>query len=317
MATRRHAHIPPELARDPVGRFLMGLAAIFQKRQSDDETAADIEALLRKDPPPARDLTLLPGEQVRQLIDQAWEFADARAVPLAIDALRLSPWTPEAWTVLASTFEDEPQLTMIFATLGVLAAKKAMKPGALEQMAGHAWESAEGREYLEALQNLAEAFAEGERLPEAYHRLDEMLRMDPEDHLRARYELLPITLQLHDLDYAEHLVETFAEETLPSWLFLAALTEFARWGDTAGGRERLAKAEAAAPGTARFLVSPGLRAKAEASGEYDAMLYADAVRDAFRAHAGSIGWVEAVLGVRPVTALFRKPGQKKVGRKGR
>jgi hypothetical protein len=315
--------VPADIARDPVGEFLMGLVTIFQTQpEGDDALAGQIEKLLRKRPAPARDLALLPGEQVRQLLEQAWALGDLRAVPLAIDVLRLSPWTPDAWTLLATAFTEEAQLTVIFSSLAVLAAERSLKPGAVEQFRGRVWDSPEIQAYLEATQNLALAFIRLDRLPEAYRRLDELLLLDPADHLGARHALLGVTLRVHDLDYAEHLVETFPEEALPSWLYLKALTEFARWGDTEIGRRLLQEAHQAAPAAAKFLVTAGLspRAGDAASGLSEdevGSVTADVVRDAFRAHNGSINWVQRTLGIRPSLVPFRRPGNKPAGRKRR
>ena len=147
------------------------------------------------------------------------------------------------------------------------------------------------------------------RIVEAYHRLDEMMVLDEQDHLGARHWLLPLTIEVHDLDYAEHLVDTWDDDdTDEAWPYLRAMTEYARWGNTPQGRALAQEAYRKYPLVAKYLLNPGMEPKhtaEESTPEEKAWEAADLVRDAFRRYGGATNWLSEATGERATFSPLR------------
>ncbi|MCC6387620.1 MAG: hypothetical protein IT302_09570 [Dehalococcoidia bacterium] len=296
---------------DPVVAFLTGLIAAYPAHHDDDLAglAPKVEALLKAHPVTDRDLSKLPSEQADELMDEAYEAEGLRGVPLAVDALRLTPWAYEPWAYLATSFGHEPSLAAMLASLGVYAAERSLKPGMMEQYRGRFWETAETRQVLESLMLAASMLIDSGRIVEAYHRLDDMMVLDEQDHLGARHWLLPLTIEVHDIDYAEHLVETWDDDdTDEAWPYLRAMTEYARWGNSPQGRELAQEAYRKYPLVAKYLLNPGMEPKHtpdERTPEEKAWEAADLIRDCFRRYGGATNWLSEATGERATFSPLR------------
>lgn len=296
---------------DPVVAFLTGIIALYPGQGDGDldSIAPKIEALLKAYPVANRDLSKLPSEQAGELMDEAYEAEGLRGVPLAVDALRLTPWDYEPWAYLATSFAHEPTLAALLANLGLYAAQRSLKPGVMEEYEGRFWETAETRQFLESMMVSASMLMAAGRIVEAYHRLDEMMDFDEQDHLGARHWLLPLTIEVHDIDYAEHLVETWDDDdTDEAWPYLRAMTEYARWGNTPQGRALAQEAYRKYPLVAKYLLNPGMEPKhtaEESTPEEKAWEAADLVRDAFRRYGGATNWLSEATGERATFSPLR------------
>ena len=294
---------------DPAVIFLTGLISLYQEHKGDDlgALAPQVEELLKRHPVANRDLSQLPSEQAEALMEQAYEAEGLRGVPVAVDALRLTPWAYEPWEFLSTTFAHEPSLAAMLASFALYAAHRAIRPAVMEEYHGRFWETPETREFLQALMLVSSMLIDAGRIVEAYHRLDEMLVLDEEDHLGARHWLLPLTIELHDIDYAEYLTTRWDDDD-EAWPYLRAMTEYARWGNTAQGRELLQAAYRRYPLVAKFLVNAGPEPKQkddERSDEHRAWEAADLARECFRRYGGAMSWLSEVTGERPTFSPFR------------
>lgn len=310
---RRHEHTShPPRPVDPAIEVIAGIIDLFQANQgkSVEELAPQIEACIRKYPQPERDLAKLPAEQSDDLVAEALEIGGPRGAPRAVAALRLEPWNHLAWQTLADAFTSDTALPPFFQNIAVFAARRAISPAKAEELAGRYCDDPAGEDLIEAMALYSSHLRNAGRWWDAFHTLDEAFQLDAQDRQFIRYLLLPATLVVHELDYAEHLVEDWTMDD-PAWPYLHAMTEYARWGATPQGRDLLLKAFQAYPGVARYLLSPGLAPKDDATAdEVDAHIAAEHIREPFKRYGGALSWLQQVTGERPGFAPLRRAATK-------
>jgi hypothetical protein len=304
---RPHRQEPAPRPLDPAIEVIAGVIDAFQQdREAALETIAPaIEAAIKGYPAPARDLARLPAEQAQDLVDEAAALGGPRGAPKAVAALRLDPWHVPAWEYLAGAFPNEAALGALFQRIAVYAAERAISPARAEELAGRYAGDAAGRQLIAAKVAYARYLGAANRWWDAFRELDQAFQLDREDRLNVRWELFPVTILVHDLDFAEYLAEEWTFDN-PGWPYLCALTEYARWGATPQARDLLLKAYHAAPAVTTFLVSPGSLPKETAPAEeWSAYAAAKHIHEAFKRYGGTLAWVQETTGVRASFAPLR------------
>jgi tetratricopeptide (TPR) repeat protein len=255
-----HAHRAPSppVASDPrqIEEFEAILARLREEHglTSDAETADFVEDLIIKN---GGDLPELPPrtplEEAQGIFYRALEHKGQRRVELARKALAVSPDCADAYVLLAEETPD-PKAARSLYEQGVVAAERAIGPERFVQEAGSFWGILEARPYIRALDGLADArWALGEKTESTAH-LQEVLRVDPEDHLNVRYRLAARLLTIGDDDAVRRLMDRFPDDDSARWLYSRALMLFRRYGEGRRSWRALAAALEANPYVPAYLL---------------------------------------------------------------
>ncbi|MGQ0636108.1 MAG: tetratricopeptide repeat protein [Planctomycetaceae bacterium] len=188
-------------------------------------------------PKPARSAL----EQAHAILERGFKSADYdKLYRAAQKALEVSVDCSEAWLVLAEQADDRRE-GLALCRQAVAAAERGLGADALETAGGAFWELPETRSYLRARAALADRYwSLGERNTAIEH-MQELLRLDVQDHQGLRYLLATrLTEAGRDDELAEVLSQYDEESTF--WDFSNALAAFRREGDTAASRQLLNRA---------------------------------------------------------------------------
>ncbi|MDB4796818.1 tetratricopeptide repeat protein [bacterium] len=105
--------------------------------------------------------------------------------------------------------EPEQEITLL-EPLIQLAAKR-LGSQTFKKCQGNFWLIGETRPYMRVKQHLAICYQELGQVDKAIAEWEEMLKLNPIDNQGARYELLPISLQLGRIDESQQLLDAFDE----------------------------------------------------------------------------------------------------------
>ena len=109
------------------------------------------------------------------------------------------------------------------------------------ELAGEFWVDLRTRPFMRAQLGLGIALAEKDQLAKAVPHFQELLALDPDDHLDVRSLLLPALLELErDLDAAK-LLKTSDKDTA-TWAYGRALLAFRLSGNSEAARRELRRA---------------------------------------------------------------------------
>lgn len=197
------------------------------------------------------------ADETRELaLEYAHEAMEAdsaeEAIRLAEKALALDPHCAEAWLVRAEEEQDEVDVALNAYQKAAESARADLGEEFFQEEQGRFWEVLEARPYMRARLGQALCLYETRRPEEAAAVLEEMLRDNPPDDQGARYILLSLYIELEKVDSAAELLEEYAGDTSPVWLYGRALAEYLRRGPVLAETAR-ARALKAWPGVAEYL----------------------------------------------------------------
>ncbi len=99
-----------------------------------------------------------------------------------------------------------------------------------EELRGNFWLAIETRPYMRARMNLAELLISAERYDEAIEHLEDLLDLNPDDNLAARYELAGLLLAQRELETYAELYDEYSNDTAAPWLLARAIYCFLKRG---------------------------------------------------------------------------------------
>jgi tetratricopeptide (TPR) repeat protein len=164
-------------------------------------------------------------DAAQDIMFDAWECDDRRKrTSLALKALKVSPSCADAYTRRPST---------------PVSGRWARPPS--RKMSGCSGASSKPGPIC-ARQGLASALLEVGRRDEAVARLDDMMRLNPNDNQGLRYVLIDWLQQLGRDDEAARLFKRYKGDDVAAWLWPAALAAFRKSGDGTASRTALRRA---------------------------------------------------------------------------
>ncbi len=246
-----------------------------------------------------------PLEEAQDLCYRAYDSAGRRRLQLARQALATCPVCADAQVILAERSLD-PQDAMKHYTLGVEAGERSLGRETLEKEAGHFWGIVPTRPYMRARFGLAQCLESFEKFQEAASHYQDMLRLDPQDHLGARYRLLPLLVRCARDAEAAALLEQFDEDDTACWNYGRAIVAYR---SRPGAKESAALLDRALkdnPHVAQHLLGREVPLQNATNlslrREDEAALVAPLLRPAWQASPGALDWLEARSGLRAAPA---------------
>lgn len=234
---------PPEIdPNDPVAEFVLALSELLTGKEDVDpgELKRSLEAVLAKRPAPPRQAGLTAAEQARSIVESAADAGEEGAA-LALDALRLDPNCADAYVFLGADAGEESELAFVLFSLAILAASEALGTEVFEKHAGEFFDVPGGESLLRAMEGAGYAALASGALAQAVSFFGNILELDHEDHLDARYAILSIAMSQGDGDLAASLFQAFDDDD-PVWRYSQAIHEFRAHGDRPQSRAALRKA---------------------------------------------------------------------------
>ncbi|MFN5468651.1 MAG: DUF6930 domain-containing protein [Pirellulaceae bacterium] len=169
-----------------------------------------------------------------------------------------------------------------------------------EQKVGEFWLAPETRPFMHAKAALAHALSENNELAEAAVQLSEMLQLNPNDNQGARWDLVPLLLQLELEDDVEKLLDCYPEEAFALWPWARLLLAIRRSAPAAERARLLAAARKANDNVAAYLT--GARALPHRfadlfsfGDENEAALVALSLLGPWRETEGATSWLRQAL----------------------
>lgn len=131
---------------------------------------------------------------------------------LAQEALKRYPNLPDAYIILGEETAN-PAHAKAYFKKGIEAGEKELGAAFFKKHEGFFWGLAETRPYMRAKYNYAELCWYTGDTAEARKHLEELLKLQPEDSLGARYLLSAVLLLTGALKEAEQLLQAYSERT--------------------------------------------------------------------------------------------------------
>ena len=254
---------PPGTFADPratLERTMADIGKILREQEfeSAEEANAYLQELLTSgafDPGrprrPPEEMT--PLEQAQELMYEAWEAPDRRAVQLARRALEISPDCADAYVLLAERAVTVQEARGLYEQ-GVQAGERALGAQAFAEDAGNFWGILETRPYMRAREGLAQTlWLTGER-PQAIAHCRELLRLNPDDNQGIRYQLMNFLLMAGSPADVEQLLAQYEDDSSATWLYSRALHAFLKEGSGRTSNRLLRDAMKYNPHVPQFLL---------------------------------------------------------------
>ncbi|MBL8831286.1 MAG: hypothetical protein JNL71_02765 [Rhodospirillales bacterium] len=247
------------------------------------------------------DLAAMAGEERLSAADAkagaAWEASNPRkGVELALAALGESLYCAPAYTMLSLFAARDLGERVRFLDLALVAGEAALGEK-LAAEAGKLGASPRGLAYLEARQHLASALAVSGEREKAFGHWREVLRLDPTDPSRARFDFADALIDAEADGEALELLDRFAADADARVAYARALLSFRKNGAGAAADAALATALSAngyvpayllgdrkPPKSAPMTVEPGSRD--------EAVIVAVNGTRAWNATKGAVAWLK-------------------------
>jgi len=240
-------------------------------------------------------------EKAQDIVFRAYSVKGRRQIHMARQALAVDPDCADAYILLA---ERTPLLDkqLEFFTQALKAAERTLAPDVFEKHAGRFWRVTETRPYVRAKFRLAECLIKAARLEEAAEHLRELLRLNPDDILGARFWLWPCLLRLgKDSEVEKLLKQSKRDKGDCTWVYTRALLTFRQKGETPLARRHLNQAIKNNPICAEYLMHGKGFPKPTPDGRdlfYDdeGCYCADVLAAAWHETAGAAEWLDERIG---------------------
>ncbi len=176
------------------------------------------------------------------LIYLAWdEMNPAQRIQLARQALERSPDCAEAYNLLAENLAVNQGQELKYYQKAVEAGRRAVGEAFIEEHRGRLWQEVPARPYLRGLAGVTRVLWGLGRREEAMRNFKELLALDEQDALYARYGLQFLYLELGQWAEAHNLSRQFGDEDC-QWLYNCALISFHQLGEQEESQRYLAMA---------------------------------------------------------------------------
>lgn len=152
-------------------------------------------------------------EEARELLSQASaaRFPKDR-IRLAHEALKRYPNLPEAYIIIGEETAN-PAHAKAYYKQGIEAGEKELGAAFFKKHTGFFWDKPETRPYMQVKYNYAELCWYTGDMAEARKHLEELLKLQPQDSLGARYLLSAVLLTTGALKEAEQLLGSYSERS--------------------------------------------------------------------------------------------------------
>ncbi len=164
----------------------------------------------------AKRKTEATAETADDFLDLAEERAEKGdgqgAVRLARKAQKLEPDNLEAELFLIQHEELEPETFLSRTRMALEHGKSVLeKQGIFEEDTGHFWQVFETRPFMRLMDQYVTCLSESGMLRSAAREAEEMIRLNNQDNLGARFMLMHLYAALEDAEAAENLLKKFSE----------------------------------------------------------------------------------------------------------
>jgi len=194
-------------------------------------------------------------EKAQDIVFRAYSVKGRRQVHMARQALAVDPNCADAYIMLAERTPLKDKQLEYF-TQALQAAERTLAPEIFEEHAGKFWQVVETRPYVRAKFRLAECLIKMSRLQEAAEHLRELLRLNPEDEMWARFWFWPCLLRLGKDDEVEKLLkQNKADKGSCPWDYTRALLTFRQKGDNPLAKRHLNQAIKNNPMCAKYVMN--------------------------------------------------------------
>jgi tetratricopeptide (TPR) repeat protein len=228
---------------------------------------------------------------------EAWEASNPRkGVELALAALGESLYCAPAYTML-SLFAARDLVERVRFLKLALQAGEAVLGERLAAETGSLGASPRGLAYLEARQHLASALAVSGEREAAFDHWREVMRLDPADPSRARFDFADALIDADANDEALALLDRFAADTDARVAYARALLAFRKGGAGGAADASLAAALTANGYVPAYLVGDRKPPKAaplsvEPGSRDEAVIVAVNSSRAWNATPGAVAWLK-------------------------
>ncbi|MDQ1000824.1 tetratricopeptide (TPR) repeat protein [Neobacillus niacini] len=225
----------------PTEQVMQEALADIQKQNF--ETVEEINDYLKKklNSPTPKKVSKTNKERAQQLVYDAMEVQGPKRYKLAEEAIKLDPNCVDAYVILIENSTSLQEALML--------SEKAMKIGEKElgkaffvENKGHFWGLFETRPYMRAKAQYAGALYQLGKITEAIQQYEEILVLNPNDNLGARYSLFALYLDKGELSKAEKLLNQYEEESAHG-LYNKLLLEVLKNGFTTKAAKMLKEAK--------------------------------------------------------------------------
>lgn len=215
-------------------------------------------------------------------------------------ALAIDPDCPDALILQAELNAETPEEAYEMYSRARQSAENRIGPDRLKEIQGDIWPSVEARPLLRAMSGQAQAGADLGKIRESIRIWRRMLKLDPADHLAARFFLVRAYLIEGQDDAAREEAIHLPEDFPPTW-WTRTLIAFRLEGDGEQAVQLLVKALQANRIILEFLM--GMRpvpegdmpAYEELGGESEALNYLAHYAEIWAETTGAMGWLVMTL----------------------
>ncbi|MEH7491288.1 SEC-C metal-binding domain-containing protein [Neobacillus niacini] len=151
-------------------------------------------------------------ERAQQLVYDAMEVQGPKRYKLAEEAINLDPNCVDAYVILIENSTSRQEALMLSEKAMKIGEKKLGKAFFVENK-GHFWGMFETRPYMRAKAQYADALFQLGKITEAIQQYEEMLVLNTNDNLGARYMLFVLYLDKGEMSKAEKLLKQYEEES--------------------------------------------------------------------------------------------------------
>lgn len=230
--TRREKHLssthapPDDMPRFSAERAIWDIESLLEGRKFDsvDELNAELRRLTEGDQLRAVASAWNQGDPKRRAQELAYDALEAddmaTAVQLINEALEWDPHCTDAQRLMVSILPMDLDNRIKLTCEVVVVAERNMGEAFIQETTGYFWQAVSTRPYMRAKRYLAELLVEAERFLEAVGEFEEILELNPEDNLGARFMLPVLYLAIHQPESADRILTRFAEENVlatPAW----------------------------------------------------------------------------------------------------
>ena len=205
-----------------------------------------------------------PEFEALALAMQAEEAEDpAEQTRLANEAVRLDPECVKAYQVLASACES-PQEALPYCEQAVAAGERLLRDlGVNLEEDGVLTGSDVAFGYLQSRSLLARCLIALKRVEEGFPHYPALLRLDHDDTVGARYQIVLLALTGGKLEILDNFLKVYEWDRSGGWLFVRVLHEFKRGGDSWPARKALKRANSKNPYIEKILLDPDYQPRAD------------------------------------------------------
>lgn len=206
--------LPFNLLKGPMPTEQALQEALGEIQDQNLETVDEINDYLNRklNTPAPKKVPRTNKERAQQLVYDAMEVQGLKRYKLAEEAINLDPSCVDAYVILIENSTSLQEALML--------SEKAMKVGEKElgkaffvENKGHFWGLFETRPYMRAKAQYADALYQLGKITEAIQQYEEILVLNPNDNLGARYMLFALYLDKGELSKPEKLLNQYEEET--------------------------------------------------------------------------------------------------------